>query len=231
MNDNLISLFNKYSAFELLEYFPWFGEGFIYIDSRLHIYCSDTDWTVLIEVINDNPQDLGHNACLETVYMWDTKQHKGGLCKPIYYNITSDGDDGAVFSDFELNNVKNMSIRERLIPIPDKTVYDKKNIQITSIDEVQQYEILRALTPEYRDAFFMREDDILKLVGVKMSKLLQLEEWRHPLVYDDGTYEHPVECEVFQLIDKVIEYKDPSMYRPTEEPNTHWSNWTSNDYL
>ncbi len=55
-----------------------------------------------------------------------------------------------------------------------------------------------------------------------MNKLLQLEEWFHP---DVAVGQLPSENETFQQIAHVIELKDPTMYKPTYKPNTHWSHW------
>lgn len=215
-----------------IEYFPWFGEGCQYIDSRMCIYGSYEYWAIVIQEIVVNEMALRHEAVANMFYVWDSKNN-AELKYPEILRITSDGDDGEVFSELYLNNnVKTMRIRESIIPIPQSVeVYTRKNIELVDPEKIFRYELMRVLIPEYREAFFLSDNEILKKLDLEIPKLLQLEEWRHPVVNEDTTLEYPGECEVFQLIAEVIENLDPTLYRPTEEPNTHWSNWTTNDYL
>jgi len=212
--------------------FPWFGEGFRYVDSRMSVYASKEHWAVVIQVISVNQNDPGVSAIVHELYVWDNKNNKG-LKKAEFSQIAGNGNEGEVFSSFDLNsNIKTIRIRNTIVPIPQSLeVYKKKNIELLEDDRILAYELMRALTPEYREAFFLRDNEILKKLDLGIPKLLQLEEWRHPIVYEDATPEYPADCEVFQLIAKVVDSLDPSLYKPTEKPNTHWSNWTINDYL
>lgn len=212
--------------------FPWFGEGFRYVDSRLCAYASSENWAVVIQVIVVNQNDPGIGAIVHEFYVWDNKNNKG-LKKAEYSQIASNGNEGEVFSLFGLNiNIKTIRIRDSIVPVPQsQEVYKNKGIEILEDERILAYELMRALTPEYRETFFLRDDEILHKLGLDIPKLLQLEEWRHPIVYEDATLEYPADCEVFQLIAKVIESLDPSLYKPTEKPNTHWSNWITNDAI
>jgi hypothetical protein len=82
------------------------------------------------------------------------------------------------------------------------------------------YELLRLTAPKCRRLFFATEAEIAGRIGGSMPLLLRLNEWRHPEVNEEL-----YECESFQMIADVVARNDPSLYRPTERPNTHWSNW------
>jgi hypothetical protein len=58
--------------------------------------------------------------------------------------------------------------------------------------------------------------------------LLNLDQWYHPDLAGD---EMPSGNETFQLIAKVLCSGDPSHYKPTNKPNTHWSNWPAGGTL
>lgn len=232
-HDNILARLKCKNNFELFNenLFPWLGYGFVYIDSRMKVFGTGKDWAVTIEVIVVNTHMPDLEACANSFYAWDTKSYIQ-LKKPDFFPIAFDGDDGPVFSDFELiKGAKTIKIRNHIVPIPQNDeIYANKRIDLIGGD-ITQYELLRALTPEYRDFFFLSDEEIYKKLNMDIPKLLQLEEWRHPVVYEDTTLESPAECEVFKLIAKVIETQDPTFYKPTEKPNTHWSNWILNDYL
>jgi len=147
--------------------------------------------------------------------------------------LTSDGDDGPVFGEYKdcdhdylKPQVQTMRIRGHIVPVPhDVKIYESKGIELVNKDEIYPEELLRALTPEYREYFFLTEEEKQKEFREPIPLLLQLEEWRHPLESEPGILEKPSGCEAFQLIAKVIATCDPKEYRPTERPNTHWRNW------
>jgi hypothetical protein len=229
-------IIERFSALENMplafSYFPWFGVGFPYIDSRMSIYASLEHWAVVIQEIIVNQHVPGIDSIANMIYIWDNNNFTE-LKEPDIIQIASNGEDGEVFSMFDVNmDTQTMKIHGKIVPIPQSLeIYSKKNIKIIDSNQILAYELMRALTPEYRDVFFFNDDDILCKLKLDIPKLLQLDEWRHPIVYEDATFEYPARCEVFQLIAKAIESLDASLYKPTEQPNTHWSNWTANDYL
>lgn len=48
--------------------FPYFGQGFYYVDSMLHVFANSKYWGILIQVIEVNPNGIGHDRNLCTVY-------------------------------------------------------------------------------------------------------------------------------------------------------------------
>jgi hypothetical protein len=229
--------------------FPAFGSGFCYIDSRMSIYADERYWGILIETVEVNINSIGHSRNL-----LDINRYGNNMCGTLgfkedqIYILTSDGDDGPLFVDFDLNpNVKTMRLRGHLVPIPrDPLIYKSKGMQLIDKndydpkesfraledgrmigikDEIWPEVLLRAMTPEYREYFFLSEEEKQAEFLQPIPQILQLEEWRHPILSEEGILEKPSTCETFQLIAKVIATCDPSLYKPTEKPNTHWSNW------
>jgi hypothetical protein len=88
--------------------------------------------------------------------------------------------------------------------------------------ELNTWHLLRGRVPEYRDGLLSTDTERRCGVPGDLPRLLQIEEWVHPHLMDG---ELPSGCESFKLIAKVLATGDPIHYRPTEEPNTHWSNW------
>ena len=63
----------------------------------------------------------------------------------------------------------------------------------------------------------------------KMTKKQELE--KNTLNNEMWENNRPSSYETWQLIAKVIELNDPQQYKPTLEPNTHWSNWLDSGSL
>ena len=228
---NILEVFDHADSCDLEYLFPYFGVGFIYVDSRMRVFASKDDWAVVVEAIEVNQQGVSHDACVNKLCAWDSVT-RTCLNTPEYITLTADGNDGPVFSDYALNeDVETISIHGNVLSVPKaRALYKMKGIELRG-DNISQADLLRAMTPEYRDYFFLTDNEILERLHLDLPKLLQLETWRHPVIYSDSTVEPPGQCEVFQLISRVIATQDPSQYKPTEPPNTHWSNWRAADYL
>ena len=115
-----------------------------------------------------------------------------------------------------------MAIRGKIIPITiEPREYAKAGIRLEDPPRIQGYELLRLLVPRYQDLFFATESELAERLGEAMPLLVRLSEWRHC----DVDMEMPGDCEAFQMIADAIARNDPGRYRPTQRPNTHWSNW------
>ena len=215
--------------------FPAFGAAFRYIDSRLSVFADKYDWGILIETIEVNPNNIGHHRNFNVIYRFGNHLvgEIGLTEKRSFVSLTSDGDDGPVFGESKYfqgyyldPKVHTMRIRGHIVPVPhDVKIYESKGIELVNKDEIYPEELLRALTPEYREYFFLSQEELQAEFVSPIPLLLQLEQWRHPLIGDDELVEKPSSCEAFQQIAKVIATCDPEEYRPTEQANTHWRNW------
>jgi hypothetical protein len=214
--------------------FPAFGTSFSYIDSRMSVFSDRERWGILIETIEVSPDTIGHRRNLNSLFRFG---NFSSLPIGLEYNrsfiLTSDGDDGPVFGEHKyfdgdyLNpKVATMRIRGDLVPVPhDERAYKTKGIELVNKKEIYPEELLRALTPEYREHFFLKQQELQTEFMQPLPLILCLDEWRHPSIIQDGLVERPSTCEAFQLVAKVIAKCDTEEYGPTEKPNTHWKNW------
>lgn len=210
--------------------FPLFGAGLYYVDSRLSVFADEKYWGLTIEVIEVTQGAIGHPCNINSVYRYGNCTRRPiSLKENRFIPLTSDGEGGATFGEKteSLNiNAKSIKINNKLVPIPHNlNIYYKKGIDLINKKYIGPRELLRVLTPEYREYFFLSDEEKKTDFVNSMPKLLQLEEWRHPLYNEENILELPSICEAFQMIAKVIATCDPCHYRPTEKPNTHWSNW------
>jgi len=207
--------------------FPMFGAAYYYVDSRMSVFADKSHWGILIEVIEVSTGGIGHYCNQNAVYRFGNYLSRPlGAKETRFFLLTSDGDNGPVFDGHLNPNIKTIRLREHLVTIPrDPRFYESKGIKlvdkdkinskavlnaiskgtiIVNKDEIWPVELLRALTPEYREYFFLSQEAKKTEFIYPITQILQLEEWRHPL-YDEN--------------------------KPTEKPNTHWKNWLIADVV
>jgi hypothetical protein len=120
-------------------------------------------------------------------------------------------------------NIVDVRIRERIVPaIANVDLYRAEGIPVDLAPEITGDDFLRWLAPRYRDLLFATDEELYSRMTVRLPLILRLDEWHHP---DLARGEKPSDTECFQQIAEVLATGDPSRYRPTEPPNTHWSNW------
>lgn len=234
---------------------PLFGAGLYFIDARMSIFANKARWAILIEVVQVSTGGIHHFCNINHVYRFGNFLSRPiGLNENCYFVLTDDGDDEPLFNSHNFINLraKTMELRGHLLTIPrDPKIYDSKGIKLVNSNEydskaaftalengtmivdkndISLTALLRVLTPEYRDYFFLPDEAKQAEFLYPIPKILQLEQWYHPPYDEENTLlEIPSKCETFQLIAKVIATCDPSEYKPTKKPNTHWSNWLSAD--
>jgi hypothetical protein len=178
--------------------FPFLDHGYYSaIDVRLHVYRDDKHWAVVFETVGFNPK-----------------------ARSVTDALTGYG----VRAGSQLNRVENMA---ELID-DDENYVGGVPIRVRGRDLPVQApageyfaEVVRELVPEHRDLLLADESELRALVPPELPEILRLEAWRHP----DVLVERPSREEVFQLLAKVLDTGDVHQYRPTQTPNTHWSNW------
>lgn len=89
-------------------------------------------------------------------------------------------------------------------------------------EEFRGQDLLRSLVPEHRNLLLATDGELSQRLSVELPLLLRLDQWHHP---DISAGELPSESEAFKMIAEVLATGDASRYKPTQEPNTHWSNW------
>ena len=89
-------------------------------------------------------------------------------------------------------------------------------------EEFRGQDLLRSLVPEHRNMLLATDGELSQRLSVELPLLLRLDQWHHP---DVSAGEMPSKSEAFKMIAEVLATGDASRYKPTQEPNTHWSNW------
>lgn len=178
--------------------FPFLDHGFYSaIDVRLHVYRDSKHWAVVIETVGFNPK-----------------------ARSVTDALTGYG----VRVGSQLNRVENIEA----VMDADENYLGGVPIRVRGEDlavdaQAGEYfaEVVRELVPEHRDLLLADESELRALIPPDLPEILRLEAWHHP----DVLVERPSREETFQLVAKVLDSGNPHDYRPTQAPNTHWSNW------
>jgi hypothetical protein len=84
-------------------------------------------------------------------------------------------------------------------------------------------ELCRFLAGAQREAVLATRTERRASVPPDVPELLILDDWNHPNVVE--VTERPSGSETFQQLAQALVSGDPSEYRPSLPPNTHWSHW------
>lgn len=178
--------------------FPFLDHGFYSaIDVRLHVYRDDKHWAVVVETVGFNPKARSVTDALTGYGV------RAGSQLTRVENI-------AELMDDDENYVGGVPIRVR-----------GQDLAVEAPAGEYFAEVVRELVPEHRDLLLADESELRALIPPDLPEILRLEAWHHP----DVLVERPSREEVFQLLAKVLDTGNPHEYRPTQAPNTHWSNW------
>jgi hypothetical protein len=202
---------------------------FFPVDVRLSVYRQGAIWALILEMLVFNDGPSRHPCCSTMLYCYgnNLSQRSGVTYPPL--NVTGDGPSGPLFDSQDplghciSPNAKDMALRGKVVPITTQVAeYNAAGIALIHPPRILGYELLRLVAPKYRRSFLATESEIVERIGEPMPLLLRLNEWRHP---DRARGEMPADIHSFQMIAEVIARNDPTLYQPTERPNTHWSNW------
>jgi len=178
--------------------FPFLDHGFYSaIDVRLHVYRDDKHWAVVIETVGFNPKARSVTDALTGYGV------RVGSQLNRVENIEA-------LMDADENYLGGVPIRVR-----------GKDLAVDGSAGEYFAEVVRELVPEHRDLLLADESELRALIPPDLPEILRLEAWHHP----DVLVERPSREETFQLVAKVLDSGNPHDYRPTQAPNTHWSNW------
>jgi len=180
--------------------------------------CSaDERWALLIELVGYNPRA---GNVIDVVHA--------------YGNCLTRGQPGFENEDF-LSRVDNMDeVEDR--DNPEYLRVDAGPIEIRGQrvpvaahagDHLE--DVFRLLVPKHRDLLLADDHELRRRIPADLPQILVLEEWRHrePDRYD----QLPSETETFRQLADVLATGEPTRYRPSMAPNTHWSNWPESGSL
>jgi len=202
--------------------------------ARLSAYSDGNRWAMVIEGLGYHNRCNFHEAIQDVIYFYGNilSRPPGTSNEDVLYP-TGDPLDGPLF-DAEYGwtvreGMVHIRIRDQLIPLNlDLESMRALGVELQFPPAVGGHELLRSLVPKHRDGLLATEADLHERVPPSLPLVLRLDEWHHP---DLSSGEIPSENETFRMIADVVASADHSLYRPTREPNTHWSNWPNGGSL
>ncbi|WP_033252208.1 DUF7003 family protein [Kitasatospora phosalacinea] len=187
--------------------FPDLDNGYYYpVAERLHLFGDRTRWALVAELLGYTPHG---NSLVDVV-------HRFGNC-------LTHGEPG--LGDL-LDRVDNLAELD-----PDGTgaypggapvVVRGTALAVPAGPGTPWQDVFRQLAPTHRPLLLADPAELRTGLPADLPLLLRLDEWNQP---EDLGGVAPGEHETFRLIAEVLDSGDPSRYRPTLAPNTHWSHW------
>jgi hypothetical protein len=191
--------------------FPMLDNGYYYpVDQRLHVYRDTGRWALIIETLGYNPRagDL-----VDVIQKFGNCVGKPGFEDEDFLGRIENTQelDAIASGDRDWRRASGISVRGKTLPIP-----------VEARPGLQLWELVRLVVPTDRLRFMATEEELRARVPVDLPRLLVLDEWNHPDVLNN---ERPSDSETFQQLATALVEGDATRYRPSQTPNTHWSNW------
>jgi hypothetical protein len=226
--------------------FPMLDNGYVYLAAtRLSLYRSATNWAMVIEVFGFSPRSWLPATDIHTfadrIHDRDLPERHGGLQAYERYVANNPNNDSrfvfpieeGAWQDEENGELVNKDatevlVRGQAVPLPSVDEYLRHGIELDRPPQVRIFELCRVLADIVRDQVLATSQE--RRVGVlpAMTQILQLEEWHHPNI---AVGDRPGESLTFQQLARVLATGDVDLYRPSRQPNTHWSNWPEGGQL
>jgi hypothetical protein len=186
--------------------FPDLGHPYYYaIDARLHGYADDGRWAMVVETVGYNPRGRDVLDVLHT-----------------FGNCLTSGKPGFEEEDFRhrIDNFEEVEDDPETWSGSDVVVRGHR-LHVDGRPGEDLWEVFRRLVPDHRGLLLADEAELRRRIPHDIPEILRLDAWHQPDVYETK----PSESEAYRLVAEALSTRDPGRYRPTEEPNTHWSNW------
>jgi hypothetical protein len=226
--------------------FPVLDNGYVYLAAtRMSLFRSDVDWALVIEVFGFSPRagfpdtsiytfanHLHHrNAPDQYVsrsayekYLENNPNNEFRTVYPLDEGDWLDAED----PEYVSADAVNIGIRGAAVALPALDEYARHGVRLQERPRVQTFELCRLIAETTRDKVLATAEERRVSVPPHLQQILQLEEWRHP---DIAGGDRPSKSQTFRQLAEVLESGDVTRYRPTEPPNTHWSNWPDSGLL
>lgn len=197
-------------------------------DCRLTLYGDPDRWAMVAEQLMYARQSPGFWGMVDFLYYAGNCVKPTGRRNTVTVSVIKDAPGENAFADpigFNANPaVRAVSIRGRVVPVDlSEAALERKGIPIPADHQLRGEHLLWSLLPEHRNLLLATEDEKRINLPDDLPKLLQLEEWNHPLRMTNG--ELPSHSETFRMLAEVLATGDTQQYRPTRSPNTDWHNW------
>jgi hypothetical protein len=218
--------------------FPMLDNGYVYLAAtRLSLFRSSSDWALTIEVFGYSPRRGLPDTHIYTFgsllrnrqtpedyvsqeaygrYLANNPNNESRFIEPVEGGDWLDGEEVAA-------KAERILVRGELLPLPHRDQDRDAGISLESGERIRVFELCRWLAVTHRAEVLATTEELRVNVPDESELILQLNEWNHPDVVDDDS--RPSGSETFQLLAGALVTGDPSHYRPTLPPNTHWRNW------
>ncbi|PQA59682.1 hypothetical protein C5O19_08630 [Siphonobacter curvatus] len=128
--------------------------------------------------------------------------------------------------------VKEIMIRNQMVAFNNNYEdYEQLGIEISDYDNPKKLisfdNVLRYFNETNPALISATEDELRQYLPKDLPKLMTLDSFHFMSRFEDDKFNVPSSQETFQLIAKVLATQDPAHWKPTQEPNNHWSNWES----
>lgn len=214
-------------------------------NSRLTLFADDTRWAIVFE--KSGYANRGFSIQLELSYYGNCLENlpphsvmSGHYYNTKYVQLINYVELRRILDDFEdlKEDIEDVVVRDRRVKIPViKSGFRKwipDIVERSYPGKVTVMDLVRYLAYEYEELCRATEEELRFCTPKDLPKVMRIDEWHHKRysVFDNAGTEPvsilgdpPDTYESYYLIGKVLEMKDPSVYKPTLEPNNHWSNW------
>jgi hypothetical protein len=220
--------------------FPMLDNGYVYLAAtRLSLHRSMTDWAMVIEIFGYSPRA---GLPYTHVYTFAERLHDRNppekyIKREAYehYLVNNPNNESRAFypiedgpwhdaanDDFVVQGAAEVIVRGKALSLPSFDEYARHGIELEQSPQVQVPELCRFLADIAREQVLSTDRERRVSVMPDMVQILQLEEWHHPNLVEE---ERPSGSETFRQLAQVLATGDAGLYRPSQQPNTHWRNW------
>jgi hypothetical protein len=226
--------------------FPMLDNPYVYLAAtRLTLYRSQTDWALAFEVFGFSPR-----AGLPDLSIWTFASRLRDRNPPEKYRSLDayqsyleqhPNDESRFFHPVEPSDWQDPANDALVAECATALMVRGETVRLPTIAELAQRGVLPSRPPRIlvREACrFLAETRREQVLGTEIERrvsvpseldeFLRLDAWTHP---DLAAGERPSEIESFRQIADVLVSGNPTSYRSTTEPNTHWSNWPDSGRL
>jgi hypothetical protein len=205
--------------------------------SRMSLYRSERDWGMVIEIFGSTPKsrlpDTHIYTYASSLINRDKPEHYVSQEAYQTYLATNPHNESRFIYPIEegawlelesqtvTTEARQLHLRNQLVKLPNREQYTVNGIPLTG-ESPTVFELCRFLAAQYRNLVLATKEERCISLPANMTMILHLEEWYHPDLADDQL---PSDTQTFQQLAQVLATGDPSLYKPTEKPNTHWRNW------
>lgn len=212
--------------------FIWLNDIYSYlIGCRLNVFRGDDEkWAILLEKIGFNPR-VGNVVLSFYCYGNCLKGTDKNYSKEILL-IDEQSVDETFDVDILQPEAEYWSVRGKIVRLEhNKEEYLKAGITLNEYEpeSICIEEAARFLYVKHTSIFNATEEELTAVIPEGLNKILVLDEWFHKdfnaMDIEELNSSKPSSYETWQLIADIIDKLDPSLYKPSLKPNTHWSNY------